>query len=68
MALSGYLSPVRYRLRVYQAMYRKRSLLKKVKSLSQRLVSAYEHGQISWVEYDGWMEDLWAAADHGECE
>lgn len=68
MALSSYLRPVRDCLRTYQAMYRKRPLLKKVKSLSRRLVSAYEHGEISWMDYNNWMEELWTAADDGECK
>jgi hypothetical protein len=49
-------------------MYRNRPLLKKAKSLSRRLVGAYEHGHISWMEYDDWMEELWVAADNGECK
>lgn len=68
MALRRYLSPVKYCLRAYQAMYRNRPLFKTAKNLSQRLVSAYEHGCISWMEYDDWMEELWVAADNGECK
>ncbi|EWY97430.1 hypothetical protein FOCG_16322 [Fusarium oxysporum f. sp. radicis-lycopersici 26381] len=62
---SNYLTLLMKYLRMYKAVYEERTSLKEVKRLSQRLRTAYEHDRISWMDFNDWMEELWAAADEG---
>ncbi|KAK7419104.1 hypothetical protein QQZ08_011007 [Neonectria magnoliae] len=51
---------------ISRATYRRRTLSAKVTKLSQYLTSIYQDNQISWMDYDDWMEELQIAADEGD--
>lgn len=65
MAVRGFFTLVKS---TYRAIYRRRTLSTKVKKLSECMTSAYQDNEISWMDYDDWMEELWVAADEGERE
>ncbi|KAH6869649.1 hypothetical protein B0T10DRAFT_418271 [Thelonectria olida] len=60
--------PIKSGFKTWVARYKTRALLIKAEKVSLYISSAYQDNQISWMDYDSWMEELWVAADKGECK